>query len=97
MGIATTPWALIDKSGSVTAMLEHGLPVVVTRQDWSLRHEKIPEAFSHPLLYRLDDKFITELKKGIHRAEPESRLPDVADQFINSLEGIHDNSVSLHR
>jgi hypothetical protein len=34
-GIATSPWALIGKSGSVAAMLDHGLPVVVTRDDWS--------------------------------------------------------------
>ena len=33
-GIATTPRLLIGKSGSAQAMLEHGLPVYVTRNDW---------------------------------------------------------------
>jgi hypothetical protein len=32
-GIATTPWEIIGKSASVAAMLEHGLPVVVNRDD----------------------------------------------------------------
>jgi glycosyltransferase involved in cell wall biosynthesis len=32
-GIATTPWEIIGKSASVAAMLEHGLPVIVNRDD----------------------------------------------------------------
>ncbi len=37
LGLATTPHQVIEKSGSVAAMLEHGLPVLVTRDDWHLR------------------------------------------------------------
>jgi hypothetical protein len=36
-GIATTPWELREKSGSLAAMQDHGLPVMVTRNDWRLR------------------------------------------------------------
>ena len=32
-GIAATPWPLIGKSGSVAAMVDHGLPVLVSRGD----------------------------------------------------------------
>ena len=32
-GIATTPLALVGKSATVAAMLDHGLPVVVNRDD----------------------------------------------------------------
>lgn len=41
LGLATTPRQLIQKSGSVAAMLEHGLPVLVTRDDWRLRGDNI--------------------------------------------------------
>jgi hypothetical protein len=37
LGLATTPLQIIQKSGTVAAMLEHGLPVLVTRDDWRLR------------------------------------------------------------
>jgi glycosyltransferase involved in cell wall biosynthesis len=37
LGLATSPQQNIQKSGSVAAMLEHGLPVLVTRDDWHLR------------------------------------------------------------
>jgi hypothetical protein len=40
LGLATTPRQNIQKSGSVAAMLEHGLRVLVTRDDWSLRGAK---------------------------------------------------------
>jgi hypothetical protein len=37
LGLATSPRQLIQKSGSVAAMLEHGLSVLVVRDDWQLR------------------------------------------------------------
>jgi hypothetical protein len=43
LGLATTPRQIIQKSGSVAAMLEHGLPVLVTRDDWRLRGDDTPE------------------------------------------------------
>lgn len=36
-GIAATPWALAGKSGGIAAMREHGLPVLVPRNDWTPR------------------------------------------------------------
>jgi glycosyltransferase involved in cell wall biosynthesis len=37
LGLATSPRQNIQKSGTVAAMLEHGLSVLVTRDDWRLR------------------------------------------------------------
>lgn len=37
-GIATTPAALIDKSGAVAAMLDHGLPVICISRRWQPRN-----------------------------------------------------------
>lgn len=36
-GLATSPQQAIQKSGSAIAMLEHGLQILVTRDDWRLR------------------------------------------------------------
>ena len=36
LGIASHPWALIGKSGAAAAMIEHGLPVLVPRDDSQL-------------------------------------------------------------
>ena len=36
LGLATSPYQVIQKSGTVAAMLEHGLEVLVTRDDWHL-------------------------------------------------------------
>ena len=55
MGLATTPWALAGKSSTIAAMLEHGVPVLVTRHDSQLRGQSTPEPDSHPLLMRYVD------------------------------------------
>ena len=36
LGLATSPYQVIQKSGTVADMLEHGLEVLVTRDDWHL-------------------------------------------------------------
>jgi len=42
VGFAPTPWALIGKSGSVAAFRAAGVPVVVTRNDWTWRGGAVP-------------------------------------------------------
>ena len=36
IGITTTPYLLFEKSGSVAAMVEHGLPVLCIARDWEV-------------------------------------------------------------
>lgn len=52
VGVATTPWALIDKSGTVAAFRERGVPVVVTRDDWRWRRGETPVRAEEPGLRR---------------------------------------------
>jgi len=82
-GIATTPWQLIGKSGSAAAMLDHGLPVIVTRDDQDFG---FPAASSsiHPLLYRLDSELPRWLA-SVRRQPARSRLPEIASQFLQDL------------
>ncbi len=50
LGLATTPLQIIQKSGSVAAMLEHGLTILATRDDWRLRGTNIQMSEVSPRL-----------------------------------------------
>ncbi|MBC7365270.1 MAG: hypothetical protein H7343_00440 [Undibacterium sp.] len=86
-GIAPHPWALIGKSGAAAAMLEHGLPVLVPRDDWRLRGSPgVARVASDPLLTRLAglDEIRTDRWLATRRA-PQSALPRTADSFLAAL------------
>ncbi|ACB76531.1 hypothetical protein [Opitutus terrae] len=85
-GIATHPWALIGKSGSAATMLEHGLPVLVPRDDWRLRWGEL-ESPADPLLRRLRDLEPADFPAWLEqRRRPESRLPGIAAAFLEELD-----------
>ncbi len=52
LGLATSPWSLIGKSGTAAAFLEAGLPVIVTRDDWHWRPGPTPAPVPHPRLWK---------------------------------------------
>ena len=85
-GIATHPWALAGKSGAVAAMLDHGLPVIVPRDDWALRRKPIHVSAIDPLMIKLSE-MPPELMAGrlARRHAPAPRLPVVAAAFLSSL------------
>jgi hypothetical protein len=86
-GIATHPWALAGKSGAVAALLDHGLPVVVPRDDWKLRRNPVPVPAIDPLMIKLSE-MPPELMAGrlARRRQPAARLPAIAAAFLSSLE-----------
>ena len=83
-GIATTPWGLIGKSATVVSMLEHGLPVIVNRDDWQTGATPDQGPVS-PLLIKMDGTLAEKLRVT-PRGEPFSLLPGVATQFLGDLE-----------
>lgn len=87
-GIAPHPWALIGKSGAAAAMLEHGLPVLVPREDWLLRHvHPQPIAATDPLLSRLTDLDADKTDSWLaSRRAPAAALPGIAADFLKSLD-----------
>ncbi|MES2695344.1 MAG: hypothetical protein V4773_17845 [Verrucomicrobiota bacterium] len=87
IGIAPHPWALIGKSGVAAAMREHGLPVVVPRDDWRIPHCPLPPMPHDGLLARLQD---LDSPAAVDRwlaarRTPASLLPSVVDSFLASL------------
>ncbi len=81
-GIAASPWNLIGKSGSAAAMLDHGLPVIVTRKEEIAGVHFIPD----PLLYRCDEMLESRLVSGLPKRAPESRVVPIAALFSKSLQ-----------
>jgi hypothetical protein len=82
-GISTTPLSLIGKSASVAAMLDHGLPVIVNRNDVHFRNKVGPDPISERLI-PVDENFLNRLA-GVKRQHPHSRLPGIAAQFLSDI------------
>ncbi len=82
-GIATTPISLMDKSGSVAAMLEHGLIVINVSRDWNPSINFKYQLDEGMIQFKPDDsKSIFEMKLS----PPTSHnLAAVSDQFIYNL------------
>jgi hypothetical protein len=84
-GIATTPLALIGKSATVAAMFDHGLPVVVNREDccWSAPGASDPREAA--LVIRIGRDLEDRLRDA-RRLPAEWRLPEVARSWRGELD-----------
>jgi hypothetical protein len=79
-GLASVPPEYVTKSGTVMAMLEHGLPVLVTRPPY--RYRSCPEQLLEPGLANLH----TDFDLAAARKTPARQmLPQVAEQFVADL------------
>jgi len=86
IGIATSPWALIGKSGAVAALLDHGVPVVVPRNDYRLHKGPTPQPEPQPLLHRYES--VDALAQFIAESRPQAAsaaMPRIVRQFLMSL------------
>jgi glycosyltransferase involved in cell wall biosynthesis len=82
-GVATTPLSLIGKSSSVAAMLDHGLPVIVSRNDVHFQGIADEELGSERLI-SVDESFVDRARTA-KRLNPEPSLPKIARQFLDDL------------
>ncbi len=82
-GVATVPWSLLGKSGAAAAMLDHGLPVIVTRNEVQFGFLTAPSADSRVIL--LDAEFESRLAQA-GRCATKSRRPGVAAEFCRLLQ-----------
>ncbi len=84
-GVATTPLSLIGKSSTSAAMLDHGLPIIVTRNE--VHYRGIPETFhGAERLIPIGENFLERIAVT-RRLPPKPRLPEVAEQFLRDLGG----------
>lgn len=82
-GIATSPWELIGKSSSAASLLEHGLPVIVNRDDVKFRSSTGQIAIP-PQLIKLGSTLPARLAQ-LKKAPPRFGLQDTAKIFLDSL------------
>ena len=83
-GIATSPMSLIGKSGTAAAMLEHDMPVIVTRDEPCYSVGRVEPAEGYGRFIRLDDSFEMQMEKYLGQSrEMQSRLPLVAKEIID--------------
>lgn len=86
LGIAPHPRALIRKSGVVAAMLDHGLPVLMPRDDWRLRDGPTPDGTPDPRLVRLADLSADTTDAWLNsRHSPGDSFPATVAHFLDEL------------
>jgi hypothetical protein len=83
-GVATTPLALIGKSATAASMFEHGLPVIVNREDGAWTSAEVSDARERALIIRLGPDFAARLDAA-RRLPPAWRLPEVTAQWLGAL------------
>jgi len=82
-GVATVPWSLFGKSGAAAAMLDHGLPVIVNRNDVQFDVPAPPAV--NPRVILLDENFERRLLAA-ERQVPSSSRAKVAAALCDALE-----------
>lgn len=86
LGIAPHPRALIAKSGIVAAMLDHGLPVLLPRDDWRLRDGADPAPSDERQLALLTSLDATSTDRWLgHRPATRDSLAVLAGVFLHGL------------
>ena len=86
-GIATTPLALIGKSATVAAMFDHGLPVVVNRDDCRWPSSAALDPREAALVIPMGQDLAARLRSA-RRLAREWRLPSVANQWMADMSGV---------
>jgi hypothetical protein len=81
-GLATTPRSIIGKSSTVTSMLEHGLPVIVNREDAFLA---APVENHEPLFLACATDLEARLQAGLTKGPRGTRRAAVTQAFVSSL------------
>lgn len=83
-GIATSPWELIGKSSSAASMIEHGLPVIVNRDEVHFEGVGGAAVPSDSLLLRMDGHLPQQLPT-LTKRPPQAAGHDVAKRFVHML------------
>lgn len=85
-GIATSPRSIIGKSGTSISMLEHGLPVIVNRNDIDICSPRRAKGENNPFFIPCDTSLEIRLRHGLEKPPRGSRRPRVVQSFLSDLE-----------
>jgi len=82
-GLTSTPFSLVEKSGSVAAMIEHGLPVICLAREWQTRYDFNLEAPAFVRYYRNGD--FPDLISNLNQQGSDYGVASVANQLLNDM------------
>ncbi len=89
LALTPNPLALVAKSGTVAACLDHGLPVLVTRDDWQPRAPIVVPPLAEPQVVFSAPGAPLDLPALLARRRPPApRLPVIAAQFAADLSNL---------
>jgi glycosyltransferase involved in cell wall biosynthesis len=83
-GIAASPWLVLGKSSTSASMLEHGLPVIVNRDDVRFRIQC--DGPDDPLLIQCDGNLEARLIAGVPKGPARLRREQIVRDFVRSLD-----------
>jgi hypothetical protein len=84
VGFVASPRGLIEKSGAAAAFRDHGIPLVVSRDDWKLRGY-VDVDFKSEGIYRTVEEALCSSRK----LRCNNNLTKVTQQFIDDLNNSH--------
>jgi len=84
-GIPTAPWHLLGKSSSAAAMLDHGLPILVSPDSHAGFRGEVATAGRPELILRCDEHLELKLLAGLPKATPSSSISQIASMFAEQL------------
>jgi hypothetical protein len=84
-GIATTPFNIIQKSGSAVSFVEHGVPVITTDPGDPVRGIGQLQPDLAPEIWLLGDPRLEVMQSLPERRPPQCRLDHVLNQFLADL------------
>ena len=86
IGMATTPWLTIGKSSATAAMLDHGIPVMVTRNDCQPAQGLHIDPPTDPLLILAEHDVSERILAGLPRHEPRHTVTDMAEELVRQMD-----------
>lgn len=84
IGISTTPYALLDKSGSFYALLDHALPVINVSDLNDLKKERL-DFLAPKGLFQYTIGNLEEILMNLELPEKLNQLNNTRDRFLNDL------------
>lgn len=84
-GLTSTPWDIIGKSGTVAAMVEHGLPVIVNVDGGTPDAPLLIQDNFKQLIIKGDEMLLQNLRKPLKHEPTQNNKYIVAQQFLNEL------------
>ena len=84
-GISSNPLALVDKSGSIAAMLDHGLPVINIRDDVQFKGF-FPETNNGMIVHQPTIETLREVQQRTHTPANPNSLEWVARRFVEAFD-----------